>query len=87
MSKGELAKTGLLVALAHRPELLILDEPTSGLDPLVRPYLESGRLVRLWQDDVTLSRSFHLVRRTDRIESNRFDLFRSWLMGEAAAAA
>ena len=58
-----------------------------GLDPLVRPYLESGRLVRLWQDDVTLSRSFHLVRRTDRVESNRFDLFRSWLMGEVAAAA
>ena len=58
-----------------------------GLDPLVRPYLDSGRLVRLWSDEVTLSRSFHLVRRTDRLESNRFDLFRNWLMGEAADAA
>lgn len=58
-----------------------------GLDPLVRPYLKSGRLVRLWPGDVTLSRSFHLVRRTDRVESDRFDLFRSWLMGEVAAAA
>jgi LysR family transcriptional regulator, glycine cleavage system transcriptional activator len=58
-----------------------------GLDPLVRPYLDSGRLLRLWPDDVTLSRSFHLVRRADCVESNRFDLFRNWLMGEAAAAA
>ena len=42
LSKGMLAKLGLLLALAHKPELLILDEPTSGLDPLIREeFLES----------------------------------------------
>jgi ABC-2 type transport system ATP-binding protein len=35
-SKGNKQKVGLIVALQHRPELLILDEPTSGLDPLVQ---------------------------------------------------
>ncbi len=35
-SKGNKQKVGLVVALQHRPELLILDEPTSGLDPLVQ---------------------------------------------------
>jgi ABC-2 type transport system ATP-binding protein len=35
-SKGNKQKLGLIVALQHRPELLILDEPTSGLDPLVQ---------------------------------------------------
>src|SRR6185369_7401225 len=35
-SKGNKQKIGLIVALQHRPELLILDEPTSGLDPLVQ---------------------------------------------------
>jgi len=35
-SKGNKQKIGLIVALQHRPDLLILDEPTSGLDPLVQ---------------------------------------------------
>ena len=35
-SKGNKQKVGLIIALQHRPELLILDEPTSGLDPLVQ---------------------------------------------------
>src|SRR6478672_5146262 len=35
-SKGNKQKVGLIVALQHRPDLLMLDEPTSGLDPLVQ---------------------------------------------------
>ncbi len=35
-SKGNKQKIGLVVALQHRPDLLLLDEPTSGLDPLVQ---------------------------------------------------
>ncbi len=35
-SKGNKQKVGLVIALQHRPELLILDEPTSGLDPLIQ---------------------------------------------------
>jgi len=35
-SKGNKQKIGLIIALQHRPELLLLDEPTSGLDPLIQ---------------------------------------------------
>ena len=35
-SKGNKQKVGLVIALQHRPDLLVLDEPTSGLDPLVQ---------------------------------------------------
>jgi ABC-2 type transport system ATP-binding protein len=36
MSTGMKRKIGLIVTLAHKPELLILDEPTIGLDPLMQ---------------------------------------------------
>ena len=36
LSRGMQVKAALLVALAHRPRLLVLDEPMSGLDPLAR---------------------------------------------------
>lgn len=36
LSKGQARRVQLLLALAHRPPLLLLDEPTDGLDPVVR---------------------------------------------------
>ena len=36
LSKGEARRLHLVLALAHRPPLLLLDEPTDGLDPVVR---------------------------------------------------
>jgi ABC-2 type transport system ATP-binding protein len=54
-SSGNRRKLGLVIALMHRPELVILDEPTNGLDPLiqqtfynlVREIREEGRTVFL----------------------------------------
>jgi LysR family transcriptional regulator, glycine cleavage system transcriptional activator len=58
-----------------------------GLDPVVRPYLASGRLVRVGQTDVRLSRSFHLVRRLpDRTSGGALQIFRDWLFREASAS-
>ncbi|HEY0018500.1 MAG TPA: ABC transporter ATP-binding protein [Longimicrobium sp.] len=36
LSKGESRRLQLVLAMAHRPPLLLLDEPTDGLDPVVR---------------------------------------------------
>ena len=39
LSKGEARRLQVVMALAHRPPLLLLDEPTDGLDPVVRKQL------------------------------------------------
>jgi ABC-2 type transport system ATP-binding protein len=36
LSRGNRQKIGLILAVFHKPDLLILDEPTSGLDPLMQ---------------------------------------------------
>ena len=36
LSKGQGRRVHLVMALAHRPPILILDEPTDGLDPVMR---------------------------------------------------
>jgi ABC-2 type transport system ATP-binding protein len=36
LSKGEARRLQFVLALAHRPPLLLLDEPTDGLDPVMR---------------------------------------------------
>ena len=40
LSKGNRQKVGILLAVMHRPELVVLDEPTSGLDPLMQNEFE-----------------------------------------------
>ena len=36
LSPGNAQKLGIILAVCHRPDLLILDEPVSGLDPITR---------------------------------------------------
>jgi len=36
LSKGNRQKLGIVLAVMHRPDLLVLDEPSSGLDPLMQ---------------------------------------------------
>ena len=59
-----------------------------GLDPVVRPYLESGRLARLLPTSVRLPRHFQLVwRQTEKISQRPLAQFRDWLNFEARAFA
>jgi ABC-2 type transport system ATP-binding protein len=64
-SKGNKQKVGLVIALQHRPELLVLDEPTSGLDPLVQQSFYS--LVREAKDEGrTVFLSSHILSEVER---------------------
>ncbi len=64
-SKGNKQKVGLVVALQHKPDLLILDEPTSGLDPLIQQsFFELVREAKAEERSIFLSS--HVIDEVDR---------------------
>jgi len=67
LSKGEMGKLEMLLALAQRPELLVLDEPTDGLDPVVRRDVLTALLDYVSQGNATVFISSHLVHELERI--------------------
>ncbi len=54
-----------MVALQHRPDLLILDEPTSGLDPLVQQTF-FGLVREAREEGRTIFLSSHIIDEVDR---------------------
>lgn len=67
LSRGQRARLGLLISLAHRPQLLIFDEPSSGLDPVVRRDI-LGSIIRTIADDGrTVFFSSHLLDEVEQV--------------------
>ncbi len=67
LSKGQKARTGLLVALAYRPELLVLDEPSSGLDPIVRRDIVGAIIRTIAHEGRTVLFSSHLLDEVEEV--------------------
>ncbi|MGI9473435.1 MAG: ABC transporter ATP-binding protein [Rubripirellula sp.] len=67
LSKGQRARVGLLVAIAHRPQLLVLDEPSSGLDPIARRDILEAIIRTISEDGRTVLFSSHLLDEVDRV--------------------
>jgi ABC-2 type transport system ATP-binding protein len=70
LSLGQKQKVSIVLALAHRPKLLILDEPVASLDPVARrKFLES--LTAATQDgERTILFSTHITSDLERIASH-----------------
>jgi len=66
LSKGEMGKLMILLALAQRPDLLVLDEPTDGLDPVVRREALSAVLEYVTETGASVLISSHLVHELER---------------------
>jgi len=61
LSKGQSVRVALMLALAHRPELVILDDPTLGLDPIMRKEFLRDLVVHLQGERVSVFFSSHLL--------------------------
>jgi len=67
LSRGQRARTGLLVALAYRPEILVLDEPSTGLDPIVRRDILAAVIRTIADEGRTVLFSSHLLGEVERV--------------------
>jgi ABC-2 type transport system ATP-binding protein len=61
LSKGQNVRLGLVLALAHRPELVILDDPALGLDPIMRKQFNRDLITHLQSEGRTVFYSSHLL--------------------------
>jgi ABC-2 type transport system ATP-binding protein len=61
LSKGQNVRLGLVLALAHRPELVILDDPALGLDPIMRKQFNRDLITHLQCEGRTVFYSSHLL--------------------------
>ena len=67
LSRGQAARVCLLLALSHRPELLVLDEPSSGLDPVIRRDILTAIVKTTSDDGRTVLFSSHLLDEVERL--------------------
>lgn len=67
LSPGNRQKLGILLAVCHRPELLLLDEPVSALDPIAREQIMEMLMALLAETTQTIVISSHILHDVERL--------------------
>ncbi len=67
LSKGQARQVALLLAICHRPKLLILDEPAGGLDPAARREFLEASIQLLNREGSAILFSSHNMQDIERI--------------------
>jgi ABC-2 type transport system ATP-binding protein len=84
LSKGQNVRLGLVLALAHRPELVILDDPALGLDPIMRKEFNRDLIVHLQGEGSTVLYSSHLLYEVEPIADTVAILHEGVIIKQAA---
>jgi ABC-2 type transport system ATP-binding protein len=70
LSPGQLQKLALVLALGHRPGLLVLDEPVASLDPVARREFLRSLLELTADEEHTVLFSTHITSDLERVASH-----------------
>ena len=84
LSGGDLQKLAVILAVCHRPQLLLLDEPLAGLDPIAREQVLDYLVETLDEETHTIVISSHILRDIERIVDRVVCLDRGRLKAHAA---
>jgi len=84
LSKGQGVRVALMLALAHRPELVILDDPTLGLDPIMRKEFLRDLVTHLQGEKVSVFFSSHLLYEIEPVADSVVILDRGRVLRQAA---
>jgi ABC-2 type transport system ATP-binding protein len=84
LSKGQGVRVALMLALAHRPELVILDDPTLGLDPIMRKEFLRDLVTHLQGERVSVFFSSHLLYEIEPVADSVVILDRGRVLRQAA---
>ena len=84
LSKGQNVRLGLILALAHRPELVILDDPALGLDPIMRKEFNRDLIAHLQGEGSTVLYSSHLLYEVEPIADEVAILHEGAILKQAA---
>jgi ABC-2 type transport system ATP-binding protein len=84
LSKGQNVRLGLVLALAHRPELVILDDPALGLDPIMRKEFNRDLIAHLQGEGATVLYSSHLLYEVEPIADEVAILHEGVILKQAA---
>lgn len=66
LSTGQKKQFALVMALSHRPQMILLDEPTSGLDPVVRQDILDVLMEHMQDEKVSVFYSTHITSDLER---------------------
>ncbi|MFN8672347.1 MAG: ABC transporter ATP-binding protein [Candidatus Sericytochromatia bacterium] len=70
LSRGTRQKLALIMAIGHRPKLLVLDEPAGGLDPLARKDFLESMIELINESGTSVIISSHLLTDLEKIADN-----------------
>ena len=70
LSEGQKQKVSIILAMGHRPDLLVLDEPVAGLDPSARRAFLEILLDQYMDEKKTVLFSTHILSDLERVTAN-----------------
>jgi ABC-2 type transport system ATP-binding protein len=83
LSKGQTVRVALLLALAHRPKLVILDDPTLGLDPIMRKEFLRDLVTHMQGENIGVFFSSHLLYEVEPVADSIVILDRGQVIRQA----